>query len=416
MSNFAEKHPELIREYARITVQIGINVQKGQDVVIACPVEHYEFARLVAKEAYAAGAGEVIMQWRDDPITKEFFLHASDESISTIPDYRAEMVNYHVRRKCGRIAIIGDDPEGMTGIDFKRMTTYRKAMNEKTLESTKAMMASEIPWTVVSVPQKDWAHKVFPDMPVEEAMDCLWEKILSSVRVTEGKNAVEEWSKHDENLKSHCDALNLAQYSRLHYVNGIGTDFTVGLVKDHIWCGGSEKAGTGIIFQANMPTEEIFTMPDSRVAEGTLVASRPLSYQGTLIDGFSLTFHEGKVVEYHAEKGEDALKALLDMGENAKRLGEVAIVPYSSPISQLNMLFYETLFDENAACHFALGECYPTTIKGGENYSDEEMAAHGGNIFHEQHEDFMVGTPDLTITGIKDDGSETVIFKNGEWV
>lgn len=416
MSNFMEKNADLIKEYAEIVVKIGVNVQKGQDVVIACPVEHYEFARMVAAEAYAAGAGDVIMQWRDDPISKEFFLHASDEAISEIPDYRAEMVNYHVKRKCARIAIIGDDPEAMSGIDFGRMVTYRKAMNAKTIESTKALMASEIPWTVVSVPQKDWAHKVFPDMPIEDAIDCLWEKILSSVRVTKGGDSVEAWKKHNINLKSHCDALNKAQYSKLHYKNSIGTDFIVGLVRNHIWEGGSEIAGTGIEFQANMPTEEIFTMPDARVAEGTLVASRPLSYQGTLIDGFSLTFHDGIVVDYHADKGEDALKALLDMGDNAKRLGEVAIVPYSSPISQLKMLFYETLFDENAACHFALGNCYPTTIKNGENMSDEELSACGGNVFPDQHEDFMVGTADLTITGIREDGSETVIFENGEWV
>lgn len=416
MGNFAEKHADLIREYAKIIVKIGVNVQKGQDVVITCPVEHYEFARMVAAEAYAAGAGDVIMNWGDDFLTKEFFLHASDAAISNFPDYRAEKINYHVRRKCARIAIIGDDPEAMKGIDFSRLVTYKKAMNAKTIESTKALMASEIPWTVVAVPQKEWAHKVFPDMPVDEAIDCLWEKILSSVRITENGNAVEAWKKHDEVLKAHSDALNKAQYSKLHYVNGIGTDFTVGLVRNHIWCGGSEKAGTGVTFQANMPTEEIFTMPDSRVAEGTLVASRPLSYQGALIEGFSLTFHEGKVVEYHAEKGEEALKALLDMGENAKRLGEVAIVPYSSPISKLDMLFYETLFDENAACHFALGNCYPTTIMDGEKLSDEEMIARGGNVFPDQHEDFMVGTADLTITGIAEDGTETVIFKNGEWV
>ena len=416
MDRYMKEHPELIREYARLIVRTGAAIQKGQGACVSCGVEHYEFARIVVEECYAAGAKEVVLQWRDQPVSKQFYLHACDEMMENVPDYRAEIANYPIREKYGRIAIIGEDPNGMEGIDYERVRKYSKAYSAKTKESTKSLMASEIQWTVAAVPQVDWAKKVFPESTEEEAMNLLWEKILYSVHVGEGIDAVEEWQKHDENLKKHCTLLNEKQFEKLHYRNSLGTDFTVGLVKKHIWCGGSEVAGTGVTFEANLPTEEIFTMPDRNVAEGKLVASRPLSYNGTLIRNFYFIFKNGRVEDFAAEEGYEALKSLIDTGEGARHLGEVAIVPYSSPISRMSMLFYETLFDENAACHFALGNCYPTTTEGGENFSDEEMLAHGGNVFPEEHEDFMVGTSDLTITGIAADGSETVIFENGEWV
>ncbi len=413
---FMRKHPDLIREYARLIVRTGVNIQEHQGVVVSSNVEHYAFARMVVEEAYAAGAKEVVMQWNDQPISKQFFLHADEECLSNIPDYRAEITNYPIMNGYSRIGLTGSDPAGMEGIDFGRVRTYRRAMSAKTMASQKKLMASEIAWTVAAVPQVEWAKKVFPDVSVDEAMDLLWEKILYAVRITEGGDAVAAWDAHAKNLKANCDRLNAAQYCKLHYKNSLGTDFVVGLVENHIWEGGAEVSGTGVTFEANLPTEEIFTMPDRRVAEGTLVSSRPLSYQGTLIKNFSLTFQNGAVVDFQAEEGYEALKSLVETSEGTRHLGEVAIVPYSSPISQMGVLFYETLFDENASCHFALGNCYPTTIRGGENFSDEEMMAHGGNICPEEHVDFMVGTADLTITGISADGTETVIFESGEWV
>lgn len=414
MSNFYGMDEAKIREYARLIVRTGVNVQPGQEVVVNCPAEHYEFARFVIEEAYQAGAKEVIMRWSDQFDTRQYYLHASDETLADVPEWKAESCNYYSRRGAGWISIGGGDPEGLKGIDPKKMHIHQAAMDKSLEEHNKRLMASEVPWTVAVVPQKQWAKKVFPELSEEAAMGRLWELILKAVRIGEG-DAVKAWDAHDRFLKEKCRMLNEYAFEKLHYQNGIGTDFTVGLVKGHIWEGGSEIAGTGTVFEANLPTEEIFTMPDCRVAEGTLVSALPLSYRGNLIRNFRLTFHEGQVVDYSAEEGLDTLESIINGDEGSRRLGEVAIVPYSSPISQMKTLFYSTLFDENAACHFALGECYPTTIKGGAGMTEEELAAAGGNSSM-NHVDFMVGTADLTITGMLPDGKEIVIFCNGDWV
>ncbi|MDO5410353.1 MAG: aminopeptidase [Lachnospiraceae bacterium] len=403
-----------IREYARLVVCTGVNVQPGQEVIIRCPVEYYEFGHLLIEEAYKAGAAEVLMRWNDTFDSRQYYLYASEEALCNVPEWKAESYNYYSRRGAAYISIAGGDPEAFKGVDPKRMQMNEAAMDKALETHYKLMMASEIPWTVAAVPQKKWAAKVFPELPEAEAMKRLWELILKAVRIGDN-DAVKEWEKHDTFLKSKCRMLNDYAFEKLHYKNSIGTDFTVGLAKGHIWEGGSETAGTGTVFEANMPTEEIFTMPDSRVAEGTLVSALPLSYRGNLIRNFSLTFHEGQVVDYSAQEGYETLKSLLETDEGSKRLGEVAIVPYTSPISQMKTLFYNTLFDENASCHFALGECYPTTVAGGAAMSEEELKAVGGNSSI-NHVDFMVGTADLCITGIREDGTETVIFENGDWV
>lgn len=413
MSHFYGIEEEKIREYARLMVRIGINVQPGQEIVINCPVEHYEFARYLIEEAYLAGAGEVIMRWNDAFETRQYYENVSEETLSAVPDWKAQSYLYYSKRGAGYMSVAGGDPENLKGIDPKRMHIHEAAMDKALEEHYKLMMASEIPWTVAAVPQKKWAKKVFPDLTEEEGMARLWEMILKAVRVWDG-DAVKAWEKHNAFLKEKCRMLDDYAFEKLHYKNSIGTDFTVGLVKGHIWEGGSEVAGTGTVFVANMPTEEIFTMPDRNAAEGTLVSALPLSYRGNMIKNFKLTFHEGKVVDYSAEEGLETLQSILDGDEGSRHLGEVALVPYSSPISQMRTLFYNTLFDENAACHFALGECYPTTIKGGADMSEEELLAAGGNSSM-NHVDFMVGTADLTITGIKSSGEEVVLFQNGNW-
>jgi aminopeptidase len=414
MSNFYGMKEEDIREYARLIVRTGVNAQPGQEIVINCPVEYYEFGRLLVEEAYEAGAGEVIMRWNDTYDNRQFFLHASEEAIDTVASWRAESYNYYSRRGAGYISVAGADPEAYKGVDPDRMQRREAVMERAVKEHYHLMMASEIPWTVAAVPQKKWAARVFPELSEEEGMARLWKMILKAVRIGEG-DAVKAWEEHDRMLKEKCRMLNEYAFEKLHYQNRIGTDFTVGLVKNHIWEGGSETAGTGVVFEANMPTEEIFTMPDCRVAEGTLVSALPLSYRGNLIRDFSLTFHEGQVVDYHAGEGYEALRSLIESDEGSRRLGEVAIVPYSSPISRMNTLFYNTLFDENASCHFALGRCYPTTVAGGASLSDGELKAAGGNL-SVNHVDFMVGTADLSITGIREDGEEILIFENGDWV
>lgn len=416
MATFYGVDEKRIREYARLIMRTGVNVQPGQEIVIKCSVEHYEFARLLIEEAYQAGAGEVIMRWSDPVETRQYYLNVSEERLGFIPDWKAESLNYYARRGAGSVSISGGDPENLKGIDPKKMHIRGAALDKAAEEANKLMMASEIPWTVAAVPQKKWAKKIFPDMSEEEAMRRLWEMILKAVRI-DGEaagDAVRKWEAHNDFLKEKCRLLNAYAFEKLHYQNSLGTDFTVGLVKNHIWEGGSEVSGTGIVFEANMPTEEIFTMPDNRVAEGTLVSALPLSYRGSLIRNFTLTFHEGQVVDYTAEEGLDTLKSILEGDEGSRRLGEAALVPFHSPISQMQTLFYNTLFDENASCHFALGECYPTTVAGGAQMTEEELAAVGGN-FSMNHVDFMIGTSDLTVTGITAAGEEVVLFRNGDW-
>lgn len=414
MSNFYGIPEETVREYARLIVRTGINVQPGQEIIVNCPVEHYEFGRMVIEEAYLAGAGEVITRWGDSFESKQYYLNVSEERMKVVPDWKIQSYTYYTKRGAGYISIGGGDPEAFKGVDPKKMQVRGIAMDQALTEHNKMMMASEVPWTVAAVPQKQWAKKVFPELSEEEAMNKLWKMILAAVRIGNG-DAVKAWEEHDSFLKKKCEMLNGYAFEKLHYKNSIGTDFTVGLVKNHIWEGGSEKAGTGTVFEANMPTEEIFTMPDRMVAEGTLVSAMPLSCRGNLIRNFSLTFREGKVVDYTAEEGLESLKSILDTDEGSRRLGEVALVPYGSPISRMKTLFYNTLFDENASCHFALGECYPTTVEGGAAMSEEELLAAGGNSSM-NHVDFMVGTADLQITGITADGREVVLFENGDWV
>ncbi len=414
MSSWYGIDEKLVHEYARLVVRIGVNVQPGQDVMISCPVEHYEFARLLVSEAYAAGAGEVIMRWTDQTASREFFLHASDEAVATVPGWQKDYFDYYSRRGACYISVDAEDPEGLAGVDPGRMQIHQTAMNIATEEHYRRMMSSEVAWTVAAIPEKNWARRMFPDLPEEEAMRRLWELILASVYV-DGGDAVQNWKEHDKFLKLKCEKLNSYDFEKLRYRNSLGTDFTIGLIPGHIWECGSEQSGTGAVFEANMPTEEIFTMPDRYVAEGTVVSSMPLSSRGQLIRDIHLTFHDGQVTDCSASAGEDVLKTILDTDEGSRRLGEVALVPCDSPIAQMDTLFYSTLFDENASCHLALGQCYPTTVRGGTQMSEEELVKAGGNVNSRVHVDFMIGTDDMSVTGIQKDGTEIPVFINGKW-
>lgn len=404
---------EKLEEYAKLIVRVGVNVQKGQDIVLRCPVECFSFARQIVKAGYEAGAGEVIIHW-NDPVSGRIAYDYADVSVfEELPEWKAESMNKYAREGAAFISITGGDPEVFKGVDSAKLRASAKASNQGFDVFYKRMSASEIPWIVAAVPNEKWALKVYPELPAEDAMAELWEGIFRAVRIGEG-DAVEAWKAHNATLNEKCKTLNAQQFASLHYVNGLGTDFTVGLVENHIWEGGSEADSQGVEFVANMPTEEIFTMPDLRKAEGKLVSALPLSYEGNMIHNFSFTFHEGKVVDFTAEEGLETLERMLDSDEGSRHLGEVALVPYDSPISNMRTLFYNTLFDENASCHFALGRCYETTVEGGASMSEEELTAVGGN--HSMiHVDFMVGTSDLTITGIKKDGTEVPVFVNGNW-
>ena len=405
---FAEKQ----KQYADILVTLGVNVQSGQELVVRCDTAAAPFARIVTAAAYTAGAREVIVHFRDDKISRMRYEYAPTDVFTSVPEWESEGMNYYAARGAAFLSIVSEDPEAFKGVDPQKLAARNVAADEAFRPYYERMDKNELQWCVAAAASPEWARKVFPDRSEESAVAALWEAIFRAVRI--GGNVQEKWTEHGESLKKRCAFLNEKQFKKLRYQNGLGTDFTVGLVENHIWTGGAEQTKTGVTFFANMPTEEVFTMPHCEQAEGVLKSSLPLSYQGSVIRNFTLRFHDGKVVEYHAEEGEETLKMILEADDGSRRLGEIALVPYNSPISQSGILFLQTLFDENAACHFALGQCYPNTMRDGEKLNREDLRAIGGN-YAINHVDFMVGTADLSITGINASGDETLIFENGGW-
>ncbi|MBR6977963.1 MAG: aminopeptidase [Lachnospiraceae bacterium] len=401
-------------EYARLIVKAGVHVRKGQTVFIRCAVEHYEFARLVTRYCYEEGAREVIVRYGDTKTARMRYDFAPVEVFKSFPEWDARMFTTFARNDVAFINIVGEDPEAMKGVDPEKISAAVKASSEALKEYRKLQSTMAFKWNIVAIPEQAWAKKVYPNDNESVAVTRLWNAIFGTVRVGEG-DAYEQWMAHAENLQKKREALTAYQFKTLHYTNALGTDFTVGLVKNHRWEGGAERDRVdGGPFFANMPTEEVFTMPDNRVAEGRLVAALPLSYHGNLIENFEFTFKDGEVAGFKAEKGEEVLKRMLEQDSGAKRLGECALVPFPNPVSSQGVLFYDTLFDENAACHFALGACYETNLEGGENMSEEELREHGANQSL-IHVDFMVGTEDLRIVGTTWDGEEITVFENGTW-
>jgi len=402
-----------IEKYADLLVRVGINIQKDQTLIINSPIECAEFARTAAVKAYEAGAREVVMRWIDEKSTKIRYNMASEEVFEEFPKWAVEFFNGYADKDAAFLSISASDPELMKDVDPKRIGKQNKASSTALEYYRTRMMSNKNVWCVASIPTEAWAKKVFPEVTTEEAVDKLWDAIFKSVRVDQ-EDPVQAWRDHQVRLDEKLTFLNGNAFKAVKYKNALGTDVIVELPKGHIWFGGGDPAPQGHIFVANMPTEEIFTMPKADGVNGKIVSSMPLNYNGNLIENFSFTFKDGIVVDYDAEKGKDILKELLDTDEGAKRLGEVALVPYDSPISNQKILFYNTLFDENASCHFALGKAYPTCIKGGEDMSKDELLKAGANDSLE-HVDFMVGTEDLEIIGIKEDGTEVKIFENGNF-
>ena len=368
---------EKFREYARLTVRQGVNVSEGIYVIIRCPIIAADFGRMVMEEAFACGAKDVIMQYSDTQTARIRYENAALSQFETVPAWQAEQSNYYAREGTVAISIIAEDPEAFAGVDGEKLLASAKARRAALKEFYDIMDAGDLRWTVVAYPCAAWAKKIFPDVTAAQAIKLLWDAIFKSVRISRG-DTVKKWEKHDHVLKRRAAKLNKYAFTALEFKNSIGTDFRIGLPENHVWFGGSETSNDGYVYFPNMPTEEIFTMPHCMQMEGTVAASMPLSYQGCLIDKFSLTFKDGRVIDHHAEIGEDALTRLLDTDEGSRRLGEVALIPYDSPIREQNILFYNTLFDENASCHLALGRCYPNTVKGGELLSTEELYARGG--------------------------------------
>ena len=402
-----------LQEYARLLVQVGLNIQKGQRLVISSPVECAYFARLCAKEAYDIGCCEVVMNWHDDAMARMKYLYAQEDTFDTVPLWRRHFFNDYALEGAAYLAISASDPENFKGVDSKRIIRAQQASGKALKDFDRLQMCSGFPWCIASIPIPSWAKIVFPNVPEDQAMKQLWSAIFQAVRITGDGKGVERWHEHLATLHQRMDKMNALRFKSLHYTNSLGTDLTVELPENHVWEAGNDVTLSGQEYIANIPTEELFTSPLKTGVNGVVYSSMPLVNDGTIIDGFHFVVKDGKIVEARARKGEEALQAAISVDEGASYFGEVALVPYDSPISNQKILFYNTLFDENAACHIAFGEAYPC-ITGGQQMSKDELKAHGLNDSI-THVDFMIGTPDLSIVGTTHDGRQIPVFINGNF-
>jgi len=404
---------KLQEKYARLIIKTGINIQPNQTLVITSPIECAEFTRIITRIAYQAGAREVVVSWKDELSSQIRYLEAPEEIFEEFPEWQKEFYLSYLHKGAAFLRIAAEDPELMKDVEPERVMKAQKASGTALKEYRESLMSNKNVWSIVSMPTKAWAKKVFPHLADEEAVAELGRAICKTVRADQD-DPVAAWKKHVQTLKQSMDFMNSHKFMALKYKNSLGTDLTIELPEKHIWLGGSEYSASGVEFIANMPTEEIFTLPKKNGVNGTAVSSKPLNYNGKLIEEFTLTFKDGKVVDCRAKKGEEILKKLIATDEGSCYLGEVALVPHESPISQSNILFYNTLFDENASCHLALGKAYSVCIQDSENKSKEELRQLGMNDSL-IHEDFMIGTADLTIIGITAAGEKIPVFKEGNF-
>lgn len=408
-----ENFNENLKKYARLIAETGVNVQDNHTVVLQISVDQAPLARLITEEAYRLGAAEVIVQWSDETIQREFLAHAATDRIENVPQYKIDQTDDWIAKGASRISVVSSNPDALAGVDAQRVAAFQAANGKALVNLRKATQANKVSWTVVAAASEGWAAKVFPELATsEEQVDALWNEIFKTTRIYE-ENPVIAWDIHDKKLQEEAAELNEQQFTALHYT-APGTDLTIGLPKNHLWEGAGSYNARGEEFMANMPTEEVFTAPDSRRVDGYVSSTKPLSYAGTIISGMKFTFKDGKVVDFSAEQGEEALKNLLAIDEGAKHLGEVALVPDPSPISQSGLIFYNTLFDENASNHLAFGSAYAFNLQGGTEMSEEELAEAGLNR-SQTHVDFMVGSDKMNIDGIKEDGTIVPVFRNGDW-
>ncbi|MBM7558844.1 aminopeptidase [Marinitoga litoralis] len=401
----------LMEKYAELVVKVGVNIQPGQRLFIRSAIDGAEFARIVAEKAYEAGAKEVYTVYSDDYMLYLKLKYSTNEALEEFHQWEVEMSKFFCDEGGAFLSIIGSDPDILKTIDPKKIGIFSKTRQNAMKDVSKIIMSDKVSWSVVAIPAKKWAEKVFPNSP--DPVNDLWEAILKTVRVDEQNDPVELWNKHLNSLNKITEFLNSKQYDYLRY-EGPGTNLEVGLPKNHKWLGGAQHNEKGTIFLPNIPTEEVFTAPHKDKVNGYVRNSKPLVYGGNVIDGFTMEFKDGKIVKVTAEKGEDVLKQAISLDEGASYLGEVALVPVDSPIYQLDVVFYNTLFDENAASHFAFGRAYPTCVENGEKMSDEELKNAGLNNSI-THVDFMIGNEEMNVYGIKD-GKEELIMKKGKWV
>ena len=400
------------RSFAELIVRIGVNVREGQEVVINAELDQPDFVELVVEECYKAGASDVRVEWSHQPLQLLNVKYRTADGLGEVKDWERERLLYRAKTLPAMIYLESSDPNGLDGMDQEK---WGQAIQKRwsVIKPIRDEMENKYQWCIAAVPGKKWASKVFPELPVDEAVEKLWEAILYTSRADgDGMSA---WREHNADLKRRCDYLSSLGLRRLKYRSSNGTDFSVGLIPEALFLAGAEDTlGSGITYNPNIPSEEVFTSPMRGDAEGIVYSTRPLSYRGVMIENFSIRFEGGKVVEVHAEKNEDALRTMVAMDEGAAMLGECALVPYDSPIRNSGIMFYNTLFDENAACHLALGAGFTSCIRDYDKYSIEECRSMGINDSM-IHEDFMIGSHDTDITGITADGREVPIFRNGGW-
>ena len=400
-----------LRKYAKLIARMGTNVQPGQDVILNAGLDQPEFVAMVTEELYKAGARKVIVKLDYQPLTKLHYKYASLETLSTVENYEEAELQYMVDKMPCRLFLASGDPDGLKGVNIEKMSKSQQARFPIT-KGYREQIDGKHQWCIAAVPGAAWAKKMFPGERTSTAIEKLWEAILATSRVND--DPIAAWEAHNADLEKRCEYLNSLGIESLEYKASNGTDLRVGMIPEAIFCGGGETTDKGVFFNPNIPTEECFISPMKGVAEGMVYSSKPLSYQGQMIDNFWFKFENGAVVEAHAEVGNEALQKMISMDEGAKYLGECALVPFDSPINNTGLLFYNTLFDENACCHFALGRGFNDTIRDCHSKTLEEIRALGVNESM-IHVDFMIGTADLSVVAHCRDGKDVQIFKDGTW-
>ena len=405
----------LLKKYADFIVRVGVNPQPGQTLVINCCLEAAPLARLCVRSAYEAGARDVLVNWSDNEVSRSRMELGSEEALTDFKSYQLRRYLDYAESEGGVcvLHILADDPEVYAGLDGAKISRVNAAQRKFMAPWREYTMNDRVQWSIAAMPSAPWAKKIFPELDEAAAIEKLWQLIFDVCRVT-GGDPVSEWKAHLDRLTGLKDKMNALDLESVHFESSNGTDLTVGLADDATWGGASSKAENGTDFIANVPTEEVFCAPHRERVNGIVYGTKPYVYNGQLIEGWHVTFKDGKVVEHGAEKNASLLAELLSTDENACRIGEIALVPASSPINQSGVLFYNTLFDENAACHIAFGAGYPTNIKGGSKMNRTELLAKGLND-SAIHEDVMIGAPDTNVIGTTKDGKEVTIFTSGEW-
>lgn len=401
-----------LNNYAELLVKVGVNVQKGQTVVLNISIELPELARAIVKKAYEAGAYKVKVNWSDDEVSRIHYDMASEESFLDVPKHTAAERIEQAENGAAFITIKSDDPDLLAGVSSQKIINANRTLSTALTRFRQLTQSFKVSWSLGAAPSKGWAAKVFPDFPEDQQIAKLWDVIFQMVRADQ-PDPVGAWEKHIATLKEKSNYLNQKQYKKLRYV-APGTDLTMELPENHIWLGGNKENEKGVWFVPNLPTEEVYSAPLRTGVNGKVSSTKPLSYSGNIIDNFTFTFENGRVIDVTAEKGEETLKGLVNMDEGAHYLGEVALVPHHSPISDSGVLFYKTLFDENASCHLAIGSAYSACIEGGTEMTPEQLNEHGLNT-STVHTDFMIGSAELDIYGVTADGTEEPVFKKGNW-